>query len=125
MMRGEIYKEDWMYHLVVEEDNINSLKDKIRLLEEENKKLKEKSEWVNIEELDNYKKWLNEANVAYEELEASSEKKLDDSLERCFNHMNRTRCLPVLQAPTFNEFKKWALGMDTSDTDSDFVDLPF
>ena len=33
-----------MYHLVVEEDNINSLKDKIHLLKEENRKLKEKSE---------------------------------------------------------------------------------
>lgn len=33
-----------MYHLIIEEDNINSLKDKIRILEEENKKLKEKSE---------------------------------------------------------------------------------
>ena len=33
-----------MYHLVVEEDDTNSLKDRIRILEEENKKLKEKSE---------------------------------------------------------------------------------
>lgn len=114
-----------MYHLVIEEDNINSLKDKIRLLEEENRKLKEKSEWVNVEELANYKKWLDEANKAYEELESNSEKQLDESLERCFNHMSRMKSLPVLQAPTFKEFKKWALWMDTSDTDSDFVDLPF
>lgn len=58
-------------------------------------------------------------------MEASSEKTLDESLERCFNQMNRTKSLPVLQAPTFKEFKKRALGMDTSDTDADFVDLPF
>ena len=127
-MKGEIYKEDGMYYLVVDESNdVNQLKGRIKVLEEdvsrlaeENKKVKEKSEWVDVEELANYKKWLNEANIAYEELEASSEKRLDESLERCFNHMTRCRCLPVLQAQTFNEFKKWALGMDTNDTDADF-----
>lgn len=114
-----------MYHLFVEEDNINSLKDRIRILEEENGKLKEKSEWVDMEELANYKKWLDEANRAYEELEANSEKQLDEALERCFSHMSRMKSLPVLQAPTFKEFKKWSLWMDTSDTDADFIDLPF
>lgn len=117
-----------MYYLVVDESNdVNQLKGRIRVLEDnisklvgENKKIREKSEWVDVEELANYKKWLDEANAAYEELEKSASRQLDESLERCFNHMTRCRCLPVLQAPTFNAFKKWALGMDTSDTDADF-----
>lgn len=112
--------DDWTWHL--EEDDIDRIKRENEVLKA---KLKEKSEWKNSEELANYKKWLDEANTAYEELEANSEKQLDESLERCFNHMSRMKSLPVLQAPTFKEFKKWALGMDTSDTDSDFVDLPF
>lgn len=128
MMRGEIYKKDGMYYLVVDESSdVNYLKDKVKALEDSEKRLKgeleklsKKSEWFNADELYRYKKWLDEANVAYEELEKSTNRQLDEALERCFNHMTRYRCLPVLQAQTFNEFKKWALGMDTSDTDADF-----
>lgn len=128
MMKGEIYKKDGMYYLVVDESSdVNYLKDKVKALEDSERRLKEeleklskKSEWFNADELYRYKKWLDEANVAYEELEKSTNKQLDEALERCFNHMTRCRCLPVLQAQTFNEFKKWALGMDTSDTDADF-----
>ncbi len=111
---------DWTWHL--EEEDVERVRRENEMLKE---KLKEKSEWKNSEELASYKKWLDEANAAYEELESESEKKLDEALERCFNQMSRTNSLPVLQAPTLKEFKKWALGIDTSDTDSDFVDLPF
>lgn len=52
MMKGEIYKEDGMYYLVVDESNdVNQLNGRIKVLEEdvsrlveENKKIKEKSE---------------------------------------------------------------------------------
>lgn len=52
MMKGEIYKEDGMYYLVVDESNdVGQLKGRIKVLEEdvsrlveENKKIKEKSE---------------------------------------------------------------------------------
>lgn len=131
MMKGEIYKREGLYYLVVDDSNdVGMLKERIRVLEEENKKLREKSESqksvaVDSWELEKYKKWLDEANKAYEELEATSEEKLDSALKLCFDQMARTRSLPILQAPTFKEFKKRALGMDTSDTDSDFVDLPF
>lgn len=120
IVAGKVWRnEDWTWHL--EEEDVEMVKRENEMLKE---KLKEKAEWKNSEELASYKKWLDEANAAYEELEANSEKTLDEALERCFDHMRRVNSLPILQAPTFKEFKKWALGIDTSDTDSDF-DLPF
>ena len=115
--KGKVYMEDGMYVLV--EDDVDSLR---RENEELKQKLKEKSEWSNSEELANYKKWLDQANNAYEELERGKDEELDWALRRCFDYMQSRRCLPV---PTFNEFKKWCAGIDTSNTDSDFSDLPF
>ena len=110
-----------MYHLVVEEDDANSLKDRIRILEEENKKLKEKSEWVNIEELANYKKWLDEANAAYEELEAQKEKELASITKRCWDYMVQRKCCPT---QTKQEFEYWIIGKEYTDIQFSPDDLP-
>ena len=97
--RGKVYMEDGMYVLV--EDDVDALR---RENEELKQKLKEKSEWSNSEELAKYKKWLDQANAAYEELEKQHEEEFNAIANRCWNYMTQRKCCPT---QTRMEFEYW------------------
>lgn len=116
-VRGKVYVEDGMYVLV--EDDIDSVR---RENEELKEKLKKKSEWADSEELANYKKWLDEANAAYEELEAQSKAEIEGITKRCWDYMVQRKCCPT---QTKQEFEYWILGKEYKDIQFSPDELPF
>lgn len=88
-----------MYVLV--EDDVDALR---RENEELKQKLKEKSEWSNSEELANYKKWLDQANSAYDELVAQHEREITDITKRCWDYMSQRKCCPTQNK---SQFEYW------------------
>jgi len=120
-MKGEIYKEDGMYYLVVDESNdVNQLKGRIKVLEddlsklvEENKKIKEKSEsnqgvgsdlgvGVGLEAD------LYEARVQWEYYEDLYKKEVADKQERirkCFRWLKKAN-----PKADWDEFRDWVMG---------------
>ena len=103
--RGEIYKREGLYYLVVDEsNNVGMLKERIRVLEEENKKLIEKSDctpsvkdavvgvidsiqWVDVQELRDKVKELESdleyVNWEYEKMEGKLIK-FQEAIRNCY-----------------------------------------
>jgi len=109
--------EDGMYVLV--EDDVDALR---RENEELKQKLKEKSEWSNSEELANYKKWLDQANSAYDELVAQHEREIMDITKRCWDYMSQRKCCPT---QTKSQFEYWIKWKEYKDIQFSPDELPF
>ena len=116
-IKGKVYMEDGMYVLV--EDDVDSLR---RENEELRQKLKEKSEWSNSEELANYKKWLDQANSAYDELVAEHEKEIMSITKRCWDYMFQRKCCPT---QTKSQFEYWIKWKEYKDIQFSPDELPF
>lgn len=123
--RGEVRRWDWVYYLEVK-DGEKEKEEKVDL------KFISKAMWEKVlahgeiarlnEELEKYKEWLDEANAAYEKLEAERDAQIVGITKRCWDYMFQRKCCPTQTKSQFEYRIQWKPYTDVQFSPDD---LPF